>query len=119
MDALDPALAVGAGFTVTHTTLEVTEPQPVTTAWKQVLPVSGKVVNGVVVAPLMFVHGPDEVGPDCHCIVPVYPVSVRVTVLPAQIVEGATLAVPATGGTAAVTVTEPFAVQHPCNPPVT
>ena len=66
MEALAPALAAGDGFTVTQTTFDVTVPHPVTTAWKQVLEFKAPVVYGVVVAPAILVHGPVDVGPDCH-----------------------------------------------------
>ena len=80
---------------------------------------SGAVTYGVVVAPTILVQGPVEVGPDCHCIVPVYPVSVSVTGVPAHTVVGETAAVPETGGTLVVMVTVLLAVQQPNCPPVT
>lgn len=57
---------VGLGLTVMQTTLDVTLPQPETTAWKQVFTKSGAVTNGVVVAAGILLHGPVDVGPDCH-----------------------------------------------------
>ena len=77
------------------------------------------VVNGVVVAPVISVHGPADVGPDCHCIVPVAPVNVSIAGFPAHIVVGETLAVPGVGGVVVVIVTVFVAIQHPKPPPVT
>src|SRR4051812_9655469 len=70
-------------------------------------------------APDMLDQGPVALPDDCHCTLPVKPVTLRLIFLPVQIVPGETAAVPATGGLVPILTAIVFdAVQHPSWPPV-